>query len=128
MKQLNSSPFDATKFGPDCPSNHIPTSEAYIGGPAGQHILTAEAQTGRPYSEDCLSLNVWTKPQSGEQSKAVLFWIFGGGELSTLIFLLVHFLSFSGSFCFSSFFSRLLPFPLCNSLRIGKEERVNECY
>lgn len=80
VSRFNSSPFDATNFGPDCPSNHIPTEEAYIGGPAGQRILTASAQTGRPYSEDCLSLNVWTKPQTGEKSKAVLFWIFGGGE------------------------------------------------
>ncbi|KAL2288408.1 hypothetical protein FJTKL_03799 [Diaporthe vaccinii] len=76
----NSTAFDASDFGPDCPSNHIPTDQAYIGGPAGQAILTAEAQTGRPLSEDCLSLNVWTKPQSGSGvPKAVLFWIFGGG-------------------------------------------------
>jgi carboxylesterase type B len=31
------------------------------------------------YSEDCLTLNVWTKPQTGEKKKAVLFWIYGGG-------------------------------------------------
>lgn len=74
------STVQATDFGPDCPSNHIPTHEAYIGGPAGEAILVQEAQTGRPLSEDCLSLNVWTKPQSGESSKAVLFWIFGGGR------------------------------------------------
>jgi hypothetical protein len=30
-------------------------------------------------SEDCLFLNLWTKPQSGERKKAVLVWIFGGG-------------------------------------------------
>lgn len=30
------------------------------------------------YSEDCLNLNVWTKPQIGEKSKAVLVWIYGG--------------------------------------------------
>jgi carboxylesterase type B len=30
-------------------------------------------------SEDCLFLNVWTKPQVGEKKKAVLVWIFGGG-------------------------------------------------
>ena len=28
--------------------------------------------------EDCLALNVWTKPQSGEIKKAVLVWIYGG--------------------------------------------------
>lgn len=29
-------------------------------------------------SEDCLFLNVWTRPQVGEKKKAVLLWIFGG--------------------------------------------------
>jgi cholinesterase len=31
------------------------------------------------YSEDCLGINIWTKPQSGEAKKAVLLWIHGGG-------------------------------------------------
>jgi cholinesterase len=31
------------------------------------------------FSEDCLGINVWTKPQSGEKGKAVLMWIYGGG-------------------------------------------------
>lgn len=30
------------------------------------------------YSEDCLGLNVWTAPQKGEKSKAVLLWVHGG--------------------------------------------------
>lgn len=77
---VSSAPFDATQYGPDCPSNHIPTMEAYIAGTAGEKILTSVAQTGRPLSEDCLSVNVWTKPQIGEKKKAVLFWIFGGGK------------------------------------------------
>jgi cholinesterase len=34
---------------------------------------------GTSPSEDCLFLNVWTKPQAGEKKKAVLVWIFGGG-------------------------------------------------
>lgn len=33
-------------------------------------------------SEDCLTVNVWTKPQTGEQNKAVLVWIHGGGYVS----------------------------------------------
>jgi cholinesterase len=33
------------------------------------------------FSEDCLSLNVWTKPQTGEKGKAVLLWLYGGGKL-----------------------------------------------
>lgn len=29
-------------------------------------------------SEDCLTVNVWTKPQVGEAKKAVMVWIHGG--------------------------------------------------
>jgi cholinesterase len=31
------------------------------------------------YSEDCLYLNIWTKPQTGDAKKAVLVWIYGSG-------------------------------------------------
>ena len=31
------------------------------------------------HSEDCLYLNVWSKPQSGEPLKAVMVFIYGGG-------------------------------------------------
>jgi len=34
------------------------------------------------YDEDCLFLNVWTKPQVGEKKKAVLVWIYGGSFTS----------------------------------------------
>ena len=34
---------------------------------------------GVEYSEDCLFLNVWSKPQSGEPHKAVMVYIHGGG-------------------------------------------------
>ncbi|KAF2193157.1 cholinesterase [Zopfia rhizophila CBS 207.26] len=71
--------IDTTAFGPDCPCNRIPTSQAYIAGPAGEKILRALAQDGTTLDEDCLTLNIWTKPQSGEAKKAVLFWIYGGG-------------------------------------------------
>lgn len=32
------------------------------------------------FDEDCLTLNVWTKPQTGEKQKAVLLWIYGGAS------------------------------------------------
>jgi carboxylesterase type B len=41
--------------------------------------LEALAQFGDKFSEDCLTLNVWTKPQIGDAKKAVLLWIYGGG-------------------------------------------------
>jgi cholinesterase len=37
------------------------------------------SNAGAQYSEDCLFLNVWTKPQVGDAKKAVLVWIYGGG-------------------------------------------------
>jgi carboxylesterase type B len=37
------------------------------------------SNTAAIYSEDCLYLNVWTKPQTGEAKKAVMVWIYGGG-------------------------------------------------
>jgi cholinesterase len=46
---------------------------------AGLQVLAALAQIGDKFSEDCLTLNVWTKPQVGEANKAVLVWIYGGG-------------------------------------------------
>jgi cholinesterase len=39
----------------------------------------------RKYSEDCLTLNIWTKHGSQNASKAVMIWIYGGGE-SPMIF------------------------------------------
>jgi cholinesterase len=36
-------------------------------------------QARHEFSEDCLTINVWTKPQTGEKAKAVLLWIYGGG-------------------------------------------------
>jgi cholinesterase len=59
-------PIVAAKFGPSCPQ-----------GTGAMDV--AAAGTSGPFSEDCLSLNVWTKPQSGEKKKAVLVWIYGGG-------------------------------------------------
>jgi carboxylesterase type B len=42
-------------------------------------VFASLSQYGDEFSEDCLTLNVWTKPQSGEKKKAVLVWIYGGG-------------------------------------------------
>jgi cholinesterase len=45
----------------------------------GVLFLTEMMQLGHEPSEDCLTVNVWTKPQVGEKKKAVMLWIYGGG-------------------------------------------------
>jgi len=45
---------------------------------AGPAVLSLLSSAG-PFDEDCLNLNVWTRPQVGEAKKAVLVWIYGGG-------------------------------------------------
>jgi cholinesterase len=42
-------------------------------------ILDVLSQTNDKYDEDCLTINVWTKPQAGERAKAVMVWIPGEG-------------------------------------------------
>ncbi|KAF2665992.1 alpha/beta-hydrolase [Microthyrium microscopicum] len=58
-KSPNNATIKATQWGPSCPS----------GGMTG----------GSNVNEDCLTLNIWTKPQTGEKKKAVLISIYGGG-------------------------------------------------
>jgi hypothetical protein len=53
-----------------------------LSGPGGAGFLAQLSQIGFHYSEDCLKLNIWSRPQTGEKAKAVLFWIHGGGEKS----------------------------------------------
>lgn len=45
----------------------------------GREIYDEWDQVDDKFSEDCLTLNVWTKPQDGDAKKAVLLWIYGGG-------------------------------------------------
>jgi len=47
-------------------------------------LLGGISGAGNRQSEDCLTLNVWTKPQTGDKAKAVLFWIYGGGMVTDL--------------------------------------------
>jgi cholinesterase len=52
--------------------------------PSGIMLLTHLMQLGNSISEDCLTINVWTKPQVGEKKKAVMVWIYGGGNYQRL--------------------------------------------
>ncbi|KAK7756464.1 hypothetical protein SLS62_001690 [Diatrype stigma] len=82
------STIKATSFGPGCLENpgsavsrtanadspHLTDQGLYILG----QMLDPIADT----SEDCLTLNVWTKPQVGEEKKAVMMFIHGGSFVS----------------------------------------------
>ena len=54
--------------------------------PQGSTVIDRYLQNGdtsnHTFGENCLTVNVWTKPQSGESQKAVLVWIYGGSTLS----------------------------------------------
>jgi carboxylesterase type B len=68
-------------FGPGCIQGLDPTQ---VGNDIDDGVQGyGEGMGGvknRNYSEDCLTLNIWTKPGSGEKNKAVLIWIYGGGK------------------------------------------------
>lgn len=65
--------IDATKAGAAC----LAASIAKAGTSTSQASSAMGGAEG-PQSEDCLFLNVYTKPQSGEKKKAVMLWIHGG--------------------------------------------------
>ena len=50
--------------------------------PVGRDLVFGLTTPPNDTSEDCLTLNVWTKPQNGEAKKAVLLFIYGGGYVS----------------------------------------------
>jgi cholinesterase len=73
--------IDAGDFGPSCPANidSPPNSTIVYGQGFAKTLLSVLSQSGDKYDEDCLTVNVWTKPQTGEKKKAVMVWIYGGG-------------------------------------------------
>ncbi|KZL71262.1 carboxylesterase [Colletotrichum tofieldiae] len=81
-KFVGSSTINGSSFGHQCMQPTVnatlPDGFATLGVPASAvSVLTVLADAG-PQSEDCLTLNVWTKPQIGDPKKAVLVWIHGG--------------------------------------------------
>ncbi|KAF2405046.1 alpha/beta-hydrolase [Trichodelitschia bisporula] len=70
--------FTAAHFSPTCPGNvHANGSISYVSVKETVKSVLGEAES--VFGEDCLSLNIWTRPEAGERSKAVMFWIYGGG-------------------------------------------------
>lgn len=45
----------------------------------GAAILGLQGAPNDTFSEDCLTANVWTKPQTDDASKPVIVFIHGGG-------------------------------------------------
>jgi cholinesterase len=66
--------INATKYGYACAESASKWSQGVPDGAAASGAADVAVQR-----EDCLHLNIYTKPQVGEKKKAVLVWIYGGG-------------------------------------------------
>ncbi|KAF7907465.1 uncharacterized protein EAF01_005051 [Botrytis porri] len=73
--------INGTNFGYTCPAQTTTYNATIIAQSdvtsTGLGLLTLLGDL-TAQSEDCLTLNVWTKPQTGDAKKAVLLWIYGG--------------------------------------------------
>lgn len=49
---------------------------------AGNYLSAANGEVGVVVGEDCLSINVWTKPQATPSLKPVMVWVYGGAFTS----------------------------------------------
>ncbi|PQE19329.1 hypothetical protein CJF31_00009404 [Rutstroemia sp. NJR-2017a BVV2] len=87
VRYEGSGAINASTFGNTCAtlsssSSSAPTAEqiAFSNITAvGLEFLSETTAANVVYSEDCLYLNIWTKPQSGEAKKAVMVYLYGGG-------------------------------------------------
>jgi hypothetical protein len=81
----------AEKYGPDCPALYsTPRNTSNALANAVQATLS---QVGHTQNEDCLTINIWTKPQTGEKKKAILV-----GPVSNDSFGLAAKLTYSSGF------------------------------
>ncbi|KAK4098444.1 alpha/beta-hydrolase [Parathielavia hyrcaniae] len=72
-------PSNLTAFDAEYPQELI---EEYGITDVGLELIRSINNPGIPVSEDCLTLNIWTKPQTGENRKAVMVWLHGGTFIS----------------------------------------------
>ncbi|KAK4096257.1 alpha/beta-hydrolase [Parathielavia hyrcaniae] len=72
-------PSNLTAFDAEYPQELI---EEYGITDVGLELIRSINNPGIPVSEDCLTLNIWTKPQMGEKRKAVMVWLHGGTFIS----------------------------------------------
>lgn len=74
QKYNGNTTIEALQFSVDCPANVPAYNEHTKLDTSGGIVLSSLGQYGDSFGEDCLTLNVWTKPQTGEKKKAVLVW------------------------------------------------------
>ncbi|KAK4119589.1 alpha/beta-hydrolase [Parathielavia appendiculata] len=72
-------PSNLTAFDAEYPQELI---EQFGITDVGLELIKSINNPGIPVSEDCLTLNIWTKPQTGEKRKAVMVWVHGGTFIS----------------------------------------------
>lgn len=75
----NWTPLQATRFGADCPQVNTAGRSLLRNLTDIQRGVLTNLAGGSSMAEDCLKINVWSKPQTGEKKKAVLLWVYGGG-------------------------------------------------
>lgn len=61
-------PIKALDFSVDCPSNVAAHYTKFPINSTAHIVASALGQNGDHFGEDCLTLNVWTKPQVGEST------------------------------------------------------------
>lgn len=76
VKYHSSCNVSGAHYGHVCPQTIAPLSPSI--GSHLYNLLSAVVLTGNTPHEDCLTVNVWTKPQTGPATKPVMVWIYGG--------------------------------------------------
>lgn len=79
-------PYEAAAFGNDCPLTASKPVNYPGFTPQAQRVINYFASAaGTPQSEDCLTLNIWSKPtpNSRRANKPVLVFFYGGRECQT---------------------------------------------
>lgn len=81
QRYIGNTLFEASKFGYDCPQISSPPSKFPDLTPQAQRIINYfSGGWGQPQNEDCLTINVWSKPNRAwhQASKPVLMFFYGG--------------------------------------------------
>lgn len=81
ITSYSKTPFEATRFGYDCPLSPSKKVDYPDMTPQAQRIISYFASgAGTPQSEDCLTLNIWSKAtsNSAKTNKPVLVFFYGG--------------------------------------------------